>query len=129
MGQEVEGTNEAITSNRSKRLFFVSTNVAVVTCKRKRRKRNLADDAQLSDNSGLDISPERQHNSDMEDDMEEKIDNSELSPGLSQTDARDAKVLLYWLTTTSVIKTTSYTRTQTLASVACTPSSWSLSEC
>ena len=64
---------------------YVSTNVAVVTCKRKRRKRNLADDAQLSDNSGLDISPERQHYSDMEDDMEEKIDNSELSPGLSQT--------------------------------------------
>ena len=57
---------------RSKRLFFVSTtsttstiltgsycymstNAAVVTCKR-RRKRNLADEAKISDNSELEIS-------------------------------------------------------------------------
>merc|ERR1711976_471996 len=143
--EEVTGENQELTSQRSKRLFFVSTtsttstiltgsycymstNVAVVTCKR-RRKRNLADEAKISDNSELDISPQRQQESENEDDMEEKTDNSEISSGLSQTDARDAKVLLYWLTTTSVVKTTKFSRKQTLASVACTPSSWTMSEC
>ena len=42
---------------------------------------------------------------------------------------REGKFLLYWMTTTSVITTTSFTLTQTLASIACTPSSFVMSNC
>ena len=42
---------------------------------------------------------------------------------------REGKFLLYWLTTTSVITETSYSGTQSLASINCTPSSYVMSNC
>ena len=55
--------------------------------------------------------------------MDEEVDS-----GLEDGDGgsvRDGRFLLYWHTTTS----TSYTATSTLASLACTPSGFSLSLC
>ena len=52
----------------------------------------------------------------------------ELDSGLKDVEEgslRDGRFLLYWHTTTS----TSYTGTPTLASLACTPSGFSLSLC
>ena len=40
---------------------------------------------------------------------------------------RDAKMMLYWVTTTTT--TTSYTATSTLATLACIPGGWDMSVC
>ena len=40
---------------------------------------------------------------------------------------RDAKLMLYWVTTTST--TTSYTSTSTLATINCTPNDWTMLAC
>merc|ERR1719150_2038109 len=42
---------------------------------------------------------------------------------------RNARFLLYWATTTSTTTTTSITGTSTLASIECTPSSFTINEC
>ena len=42
---------------------------------------------------------------------------------------RNAKFLVYWLTTTSTSTSTTYSTTSTLASLECTPSGFSLSVC
>ena len=52
----------------------------------------------------------------------------ELEPGLEDAEEgslRDGRFVLYWATSTS----TSYTSTSTLASLACTPSGFTLSLC
>merc|ERR550534_878005 len=41
--------------------------------------------------------------------------------------SRDAKLMLYWVTTTST--TTSYTSTSTLATINCTPDNWTMLAC
>merc|ERR1712117_140075 len=41
--------------------------------------------------------------------------------------SRDAKLMLYWVTTTST--TTTYTSTSTLATVNCTPEDWTMLSC
>merc|ERR1712025_241505 len=46
-----------------------------------------------------------------------------------EEDARDGRFLLYWRTTTVTTTTTSYTATSTLATIACTPSSFTLNAC
>merc|ERR1719168_456526 len=42
---------------------------------------------------------------------------------------RNAKFLVYWLTTTSTSTSTTYSTTSTLASLECTPSGFTLSVC
>ena len=42
---------------------------------------------------------------------------------------RQGKYLLYWLTKTAVATTTSYVNTITLASLQCTPSQFTMSNC
>ena len=42
---------------------------------------------------------------------------------------REGKFLLYWMTTTLTSTSTSYTATSTLATLDCTPTSYSLSQC
>ena len=47
----------------------------------------------------------------------------------SESNARNGRFLVYWMTTTSVSTLTSYTTTLTVASLTCTPSSFALSLC
>ena len=42
---------------------------------------------------------------------------------------RDAKFLVYWLTTTTVSTSYSYTATSSFASLTCTPSEFPFSQC
>jgi hypothetical protein len=44
-------------------------------------------------------------------------------------DGRNARFLVYWMTTTSMSTLTSYTSTLTIASLSCTPSSFELLLC
>ena len=57
-------------------------------------------------------------------------DEDLLNSGMKQYDGqsgRDARFFLFWATSTST--TTSYTSTSTLASLECTPSGYTLSQC
>jgi hypothetical protein len=59
-------------------------------------------------------------------DKDPSIDD--LKPGLAEADhIRDAKFLVYWATSTST--STSYTATSTIATVECTPASFTISVC
>ena len=59
------------------------------------------------------------------DDMEKTV-----SGGLSEEDQiRENKALLYWLTTSSVATAYSYTQTFTIASLICSPSGYTVTEC
>merc|ERR1739844_199710 len=135
----------ASASERSKRLFFVSTTsststlvtrftcyvskAALVSCKKRRKRSYLEESIDKQPQSLVEeaINPAR---------IQPLVAGAEdestnLAPGLNEVDAkqREGKFLLYWLTTTSVITTTSYTLTQTLASLHCTPSSYVMSNC
>merc|ERR1719384_2444845 len=48
---------------------------------------------------------------------------------MEEGEDRNAKFLVYWLTTTSTSTSTTYSTTSTLASLECTPSGFSLSVC
>ena len=52
-------------------------------------------------------------------DMDGKLQPSQAA---DSTDKRDGRFLLYWITTTSISTSTSFTTTLTLSSVQCTPS-------
>ena len=65
-----------------------------------------------------------------EEDSENK--NSGVASGLLEEEEqkkRDARFLLYWATSTVTTTSTSYTSTSTLASIECTPSSFTISQC
>ena len=54
----------------------------------------------------------------------------ELESGVQgKSDERDARFLLYWLTTTSTSTSTTYTSTSTMASLECTPSGFAINLC
>jgi hypothetical protein len=55
----------------------------------------------------------------------ESIDEPEVEAGYK----RNARFLVYWMTTTSMSTLTSYTSTLTVGSLSCTPSSFELSLC
>ena len=57
----------------------------------------------------------------------EKGPDSRFDENGKEVPKRDAKMLLYWVTTTST--TTSYTATSTLATLDCVPNGFSLSRC
>jgi hypothetical protein len=42
---------------------------------------------------------------------------------------RNARFLVYWMTTTSITTLTSYTATLTVGSISCTPSNFELTVC
>ena len=58
----------------------------------------------------------------------EADDEAELESGLGSSE-RDGRGLLYWTTSTDISTSTTYTGTSTLASLNCTPSGFTLSEC
>ena len=58
-------------------------------------------------------------------DMDGKLQPSQANQEVmaaDSTDKRDGRFLLYWITTTSISTSTSFTTTLTLSSVQCTPS-------
>merc|ERR1712223_747972 len=67
-----------------------------------------------------------------EDESTAEDDDEALESGITDDDEekqRNARFLLYWATTTSTTTTTSITGTSTLASIECTPSSFTINEC
>ena len=54
---------------------------------------------------------------------------TDLQSSGSAEEEREAKFLVYWLTTTSVSTSFSYSTTSTLGSLSCTPSGFYLSVC
>merc|ERR1719464_394477 len=125
---------------RNGRLFYVYTqkttttlitatncwvsSTSVVACGR-RKKRALFDQEDLD----FDIEPARSvvysEDDDDDDDMEKSVSGS-----LSEEDQnRENKALLYWLTTSSVATAYSYTQTFTIASLICSPSGYTVTEC
>ena len=55
-------------------------------------------------------------------------EEEELEGG-QEKEERPGRGLLYWATSTDISTSTTYTGTSTLASLACTPSAFTLSEC
>ena len=55
-------------------------------------------------------------------------DDDQLESGLVDNE-RQGRGILYWATSTDISTSTSYTGTSTLASLLCTPSAFTLSEC
>ena len=58
----------------------------------------------------------------------ENDDEDELEGGLVSSE-RAGRGILYWATSTDISTSTTYTGTSTLASLNCTPSGFTLSEC
>ena len=60
-------------------------------------------------------------------------DDEKLSSGLEKSAddirAREARFLIYWATSTSYKRSTTFTGTSTLATLECTPPSFAISEC
>merc|ERR1711956_120344 len=82
-------------------ICYVSSNVALVSCSGK--KRNLNFDQ-------------------VESSLLHETSASKRSPSGNVAGERDGRFLLYWITTTSISTSTSYTTTMTISSVNCTPS-------
>merc|ERR1719400_1856904 len=108
---ELSGSLKSI--SRNPRLFYVSSTTSDTTwcyiasatgaCKRKRRDL-------VADDSGSQFVKKR------------RIESGPIVKEEDDTE-RDAKMLLYWVTTTS------YTATSTLATLACLPGGWEMPAC
>merc|ERR1719225_371912 len=122
---------------RNGRLFYVYTqkttttlitatncwvsSTSVVACGR-RKKRALVNQEDLD--FDIEPAPSVVYPED-DDDLEKSVSGS-----LSDEDQnRENKALLYWLTTSSVATAYSYTQTFTIASLICSPSGYTVTEC
>merc|ERR1712045_60595 len=116
-------------SSRNGRLFYVYTDKTTSLCYvtgatptacSGRKKRGV-----WMDNMDLDVdvaaSPVEEED-DINEDQQELVESALSDP--DSRSFREEKVLLYWLTTTSVSTKFSYTRTFTIGSIRCTPSEW-----
>merc|ERR1719288_704638 len=112
---------------RNPKLFFVSSTTSTLSttticyissgtaraCGRKRR--SIVIDSESKRDAEFDLGEVTKHNGDVESSKDEL---SEVEA--AQTNEREGKFLLYWMTTTST--STTYTATTTVSSLACTPS-------
>merc|ERR1711953_357078 len=97
-------------------ICFASTTTSLGTCgRRKRRAVSISD---LDPEYAAKINP-----SSISDDESALVEPSE------ENDSRKGRFLVYWMTTTSVSTSSSYTTTLTVASLTCTPSSFAFSLC
>merc|ERR1719370_1561896 len=93
---------------KSPRLFYVST-TATMTCPGRKKRRVVMDGE-----TGLMVQPSQSGVETLKsEDDRELIENS---PHME----RDGRFLLYWITTTSISSSTSYTTTWSVSSVTCT---------
>merc|ERR1719245_1010406 len=92
-------------------ICFVSSDAAPVTCKRRKKRAGLNSEPLIEgEQEKINIAP------------------SEVLSGLdSDKEQRNAKFLVYWLTSTSF--STVYSATSTLGSLACTPANFPYSLC
>ena len=58
-----------------------------------------------------------------------KHTNEEIDVVGEVDSAREARFAFYWMTTTAISTSTTYTATVTVASLRCTPSNFGMSEC
>merc|ERR1711978_15333 len=86
-------------------LCYVPAAAGVAACKKRKRRRMVDDELERSQ---LD---------------DWKIEGDDTEANME----RDARMMLYWVTTT--MTTTSYTATSTLATITCTPSDWEVPTC
>merc|ERR1712223_2203961 len=134
-GEEAGGP---VSGKRQPKLFYISSSTttstvststvcfksgtALATCSKKKRKRDIMTD--LLDDPSVSIKPSR--NSRME---EEEVADILDQVEKSTENHRDPKFLLYWATLTSTSTSTSYTATQTIYSLECTPTGFGTSLC
>merc|ERR1712203_157464 len=103
-------------------ICFASTTTTLGTCgKRKRRSINLSDS---DPNYTPKIEP-----SGLSDETEDSLEDNVLVEPSQDESGRKGRFLVYWMTTTSVSTSSSYTTTLTVASLTCTPSSFAFSLC
>merc|ERR1712062_553739 len=96
-------------------LCYVPTNTGVAACGKRKRRRTIEEKPKSLRAKHMHISRSQLDDWKIEDDdREANMD-------------RDARMMLYWVTTT--MTTTSYTATSTLATIACTPSDWDIPTC
>jgi len=90
----------------------------LVACGRRKKRRSFIDDG--SYDLAYDISPDM---------VEDDLMSSSKDQGQITGEMRDGRLLLYWMTTTSVFTTSSFTDVQTVASITCTPNGFSMDDC
>ena len=56
---------------------------------------------------------------------DDDLESSQNSP----SELRDARFLLYWMTTTSTSTSTTYTATTSISALECTPSGFTMNAC
>merc|ERR1712243_112378 len=103
------------TTLKTSSLCFKSSGTALATTS-KRKRRELMQDVP----EALDINPSKN--------VLEEVEFGDLEE-LHDTTNREPKFLQYWATLTSTTTTTSYTATQTIYSLECTPANFGVSEC
>merc|ERR1712018_521418 len=87
-----------------------------------RQRRSIVIDSEIKRDAEFDLDGVTKHNGDVESSKDEL---SEVEA--AQTNEREGKFLLYWMTTTST--STTYTATTTVSSLDCTPSGFVISNC
>merc|ERR1712037_811042 len=136
VGINGEEGSEAVSGRRQPKLFYISsstttstfsttticymTSGTLATCSRKKRKRDIM--SELVQDAPESIRPSRKSRMD-EEELEDVLEAVEKET----ENQRDPKFLLYWATLTST--STSYTATQTLYSLECTPTAFGTSLC
>merc|ERR1712203_1137770 len=120
---------------RNKKLFWVYTETttstvvtssqcyltvgALVACGRRKKRRSFIENG--SNDLAYEISPDTM--------VEDDLMSSSKDPDQVTGEMRDGRLLLYWMTTTSVFTTSSFTDVQTVASITCTPNGFSMDDC
>merc|ERR1712107_530377 len=104
---------------RNPKLFFVSTSATTSTLQ-------TASICYLSSNAALGTCTGRKRRaitsfSEIETEVRPKQDEVDSSLQEAESGGRDGRFLLYWITTTPISTSTSYTITYSVSSVACTP--------
>merc|ERR1711953_1399501 len=97
------------TASSTTTVCFVSTTTAVAACPAKKKRELLDVEFETRDLTPSSV--------------------TDLQSSGSDEEEREAKFLVYWLTTTSVSTSFSYSTTSTLGSLSCTPSGFYLSVC
>merc|ERR1719210_642785 len=107
-------TTQSTTSTITTASFCYTTNAALTAaCKRKKKRALKHSQVEMEEEEASKILPS---------DVQTWTDNE-------AGEDRNAKFLVYWLTTTSTSTSTTYSTTSTLASLECTPSGFTLSVC
>merc|ERR1712020_614757 len=102
-------------------ICFASTTTTLGTCGKRKRSIDLSD-------FDPDYTPKIEPSA-LSDEVEDNFEDSALVEPSQDENGRSGRFLVYWMTTTSVSTSSSYTTTLTVASLTCTPSSFAFSLC